>query len=105
MRRLAKNLILAAATVSAIFFVDLAPADAACHHHEKKYPHCTLTDNFEFRYTGFWDKFRDTVMPDPDEPQDNNPPKEAEKPRPANPKPVPPPRKVNPKPSNPKPAN
>ena len=25
---------------------------------------------------GFWEKFRDTVMPDPNEPQNNNPPKE-----------------------------
>lgn len=32
------------------------------------------------QYLDFWSKFRDTVMPDPDEPQNNNPPKEEEPP-------------------------
>ena len=52
-------------------------------------------------YLDFWSKFRDTVMPDPNKPQDNNPPKEMRKPKPANkPKPAPPPRTVNPAPAN-----
>ena len=71
MKRLAKNFILATATVSAIFFVD--PSTACC---EKFYqlnepPRCQMD---------FWSKFRDTVMPD--KPQDNNPPKEMRKPKP-----------------------
>ena len=91
MRRLAKNLILATAAVSAIFFVDLSSAGAASLHYEKLctterfYPIETGTAR---QYLDFWGKFRDTVMPDPDEPQNNNPPKEMEKPKPSNPKPV-----------------
>ncbi len=79
MRRLAKNLILAAAVVSAIFFVDFESAEAAnfCHAGtfttEKKYPLCA--DELSLIHLDFWTKFRDTVMPD--EPQDNNPPKGA----------------------------
>jgi hypothetical protein len=96
MRRLAKNLILATAVVSAIFIVDLSTAEAATL--EKKCPF--HTDYIELRYMDFWGKFRDTVMPDPDTPQNNNPPKEMEKPRPSKPKPV------NPKPAPPpKPAD
>ena len=100
MRRLAKNLILATVAVSAIFLVDLSSAQAA---QEKICPFDT--DCTEFRYMDFWGKFRDTVMPDPDAPQNNNPPKEMEKPKPsnrkpANPKPAPPPKKVTPKPAD-----
>ena len=80
MRRLAKNLILAA-TVSAIFIVDLSSAGAAslpesCH--EKKI--CPLISDSSMKYIDFWGKFRDTVMPD--KPQNNNPPKEMKKPPP-----------------------
>ncbi len=103
MRRLAKNLILATAVVSAIFFVDLSYAGAASLHHEKA---CTSETNFSletdaWQYIDFWSKFRDTVMPDPDEPQNNNPPKEMEKPKPAAPpREVAPPREIRPKPVN-----
>lgn len=69
MRRLAKNLILATAAVSAIFLVDLSHVEAITF--ERIYPY----ENFLQRMD-FWSKFRDTVMPDPDEHQDNNPPKE-----------------------------
>lgn len=69
MRRLAKNLIMATAVVSVIFLVDLSTVQAAT---EQTY---TLRMN-DKTYLDFWSKFRDTVMPDPDEPQDNNPPKE-----------------------------
>ena len=69
MRRLAKNLILATALVSAIFIVDLSHAEAIAY--EKIYPY-----GDSFQCMDFWSKFRDTVMPDPDEPQNNNPPKE-----------------------------
>ena len=107
MRRLAKNLILATAVVSAIFIVDLSDAGAASLYYEKP---CTIkkfcpfdTDSSK-NYMDFWSKFRDTVMPDPEEPQDNNPPKEMKKPKPVKPpketKPpreVSPPREVNPK--------
>ncbi len=75
MRRLAKNLILATAAVSAIFLVDLSHVEAITL--EKIYPY-----EDSIRYLDFWSKFRDTVMPDPDEPQDNNPPKEMEEPPP-----------------------
>ncbi len=81
MRRLAKNLILAAAVVSAIFSVDLSDAEAANFHCEKICP----LDTDEKKYLDFWSKFRDTVMPD--EPQDNNPPRETKKPPPKNPPP------------------
>ena len=100
MRRLAKNLILATAVVSAIFLVDLSSAGAASLHYEKpcatKITYSLETDNLQ--YLDFWGKFRDTVMPDPDEPQNNNPPKEMEKPKPADPKPAKPPRGADPKP-------
>lgn len=75
MRRLAKNLILATAAVSAIFLVDLSHVEASTL--EIIYPY-----NDSVQYLDFWSKFRDTVMPDPDEPQDNNPPKEMEEPPP-----------------------
>ena len=106
MRRLAKNLILATAVVSAIFIVDLSSAGAASLHQQ---PCITekigLIESDSLRqYIDFWGKFRDTVMPDPDEPQNNNPPKEMEKPKPkpVNPKapePTPgkPPHEVRPK--------
>ncbi len=100
MRRLAKNLILATAVVSAIFIVDLSSAGAASLHCQQPCSIekiCSLeADNLQ--YLDFWGKFRDTVMPDPDEPQNNNPPKEMEKPKPADPKPAKPPRNADPKP-------
>ena len=86
MRRLAKNLILATAVVSAIFFVDLSSAGAASLPQEKPClikKICPLGTDISKKYLDFWSKFRDTVMPDPDEPQNNNPPKEMEKPKPA----------------------
>ena len=95
MSRLAKNLILTTALVSAIFIVDLSSAEAVSSQ-EKNYPPCTV--GIELQYMDFWGKFRDTVMPDPDTPQNNNPPREAEKPKPVKPKPVPPPSEVKPKP-------
>ena len=100
MRRLAKNLILAAAVVSAIFFVDLESAEAASFRHagtfttEKKYPLCA--DELSMIHLDFWTKFRDTVMPD--EPQDNNPPKGAPPPKSGEKKP--PPHKKPPKSEN-----
>ena len=85
MRRLAKNLILATAVVSAIFLVDLSSAGATpidCSRTVKKI--CPIaTDNIQ--NLDFWGKFRDTVMPDPDKPRNNNPPKEMRKPKPAQP--------------------
>lgn len=69
MRRLAKNLILATAAVSAIFLVDLSHVEA--NNLEKI---CPYSDSIQCM--DFWSKFRDTVMPDPEEPQNNNPPKE-----------------------------
>jgi len=95
MRRLAKNLILTTAVVSAIFFVDPASAGATCLQQictaEKIYSLETYDD--VRNYVDFWGKFRDTVMPRPDEQQDNNPPRETRKPNPSKPKPAPPPRK------------
>lgn len=84
MKRLAKNFILAMATVSAMFFVD--PAEALCC--EKIYPLIISPPRCQM---DFWSKFRDTVMPD--KPQDNNPPKEMRKPKPPEA-----PRHKNPKP-------
>ena len=102
MRRLAKNLILATAAVSAIFLVDLSSAGAASLHQQpcvtEKF--CPIETDSLRQYLDFWGKFRDTVMPDPDEPQNNNPPKEMEKPKPADPKPAKPPRSADPKPAN-----
>ena len=82
MRRLAKNLILATATVSAIFIVDLSTAEAAnCFYEEPRTEkNCPLLTDMEYQYIDFWGKFRDTVMPRPDKPQNNNPPKEMKKP-------------------------
>ena len=84
MRGLTKNLILATAVVSAIFIVDFSCAGAASLHYETT---CSVkkicpfsTDNIE--HLDFWGKFRDTVMPDPDKPQNNNPPKEMRRPPP-----------------------
>ena len=83
MRRLAKNLILATAFVSVMFLVDLSAAEAANFHYptacstKKISP---LNPDIEHQFLDFWGKFRDTVMPDPDEPQNNNPPKEMEPP-------------------------
>ena len=85
MRRLAKNLILTTTVVSAIFIVDFSSAGAASLPQEKPclsekiYP---LGTDVAEEYLDFWSKFRDTVMPDPDEPQNNNPPKEMEKNKP-----------------------
>ena len=90
MRRLAKNLILATAVVSAIFIVDLSDAEAASLQYEKIYTTekiCPLDADSSKNFLDFWSKFRDTVMPD--EPQNNNPPKEMQKPPPAK---KPPPR-------------
>ena len=86
MRRLAKNLILTTAVVSAIFIVDLASAGAASLPQEKTCltkKICPFGTDIAKEYLDFWSKFRDTVMPDPDEPQNNNPPKEMKKPKPA----------------------
>ena len=100
MRRLAKNLILATAIVSAIFFVDLEFAQAASFHQpqtctiEKKCPR--HADEVSLIYLDFWSKFRDTVMPN--EPQDNNPPKGAPPPKSGQKKP--PPHRNQPKQSN-----
>ena len=74
MSRLAKNLILATAVVSAIFIVDFSSVEAAIFKYEIFYPF----DIYNDQPLDFWSKFRDTVMPDPDEPQDNNPPKPAD---------------------------
>ncbi len=76
MSRLTKNLILATAVVSVIFIVDLSTAEAAnlCYCATEKI--CPLGTDIEQQYLDFWSKFRDTVMPRPDEPQNNNPPKE-----------------------------
>lgn len=83
MRRLAKNLIVATAVVSVIFLVDLSTAEAASPCSEqacaiKKI--CPFDADNPYQCLDFWSKFRDTVMPDPDEPQNNNPPKEMEPP-------------------------
>jgi hypothetical protein len=83
MKRLAKNFILATAAVSAIFFVDPSPTVAANLQHEttsEKF-YSIETTRLPLRNLDFWSKFRDTVMPD--KPQDNNPPKEMRKPKPA----------------------
>ena len=85
MRRLAKNLILTTAVVSAIFIVDLSSAGAASLTCEKPClteKICPLCMEIHKHYLDFWSKFRDTVMPRPDEPQNNNPPKEMKKPKP-----------------------
>lgn len=108
MRRLAKNLILAAAVVSAIFIVDLSNAEASSENISEQIIICP---EFDYRYLDFWSKFRDTVMPDPDEPQNNNPPKKDDEPKVEEPRPAKPPKVVTPKPAKPpavvtpKPAN
>ena len=87
MTRLAKNFILATAVVSAIFFVDPASVTIAAPENfcgTKKIRPPT-TNEFTQNYLDFWSKFRDTVMPD--EPQDNNPPKEMRRPPPVKHKP------------------
>ncbi len=83
MKRLAKNFILATAAVSAIFFVDPSPTDAANFQHETTAEKFYTIDanRLPLQSLDFWSKFRDTVMPD--KPQDNNPPKEMRKPKPA----------------------
>ena len=80
MRWLAKNLILATAVVSAIFIVDLSTAEAAISADEMfgNRPATVMRPDFDERYLDFWSKFRDSVMPDPDEPQNNNPPKKGD---------------------------
>ena len=78
MRRLTKNLILATAVVSVIVLVDLSTAEATSYCHNAIY--YTFNTETSKQYLDFWGKFRDTVMPDPDEPQNNNPPKEMEPP-------------------------
>ena len=99
MRWLAKNLILATAVVSAIFIVDLSTAEASKLDEISVTGQATLIrPDFDCQYLDFWSKFRDSVMPDPDEPQNNNPPKEDE-PQPVEPKPVKPPKVVVPKPA------
>ena len=82
MRRLTKNLILATAVVSAIFIVDLSPCGASSLLKEKTCYEkiCLLDMEISKQYLDFWSKFRDTVMPD--EPQNNNPPKEMKNPEP-----------------------
>ena len=73
---------MATAAVSAIFLVDLSHVEAIT---QEKF--CPYQDSIQC--LDFWSKFRDTVMPDPDEPQNNNPPKEYEDPEPEPaPKPV-----------------
>ena len=107
MRRLAKNLILAATVVSAIFIVDLSTAEAASYNQMFVTGQSVkvIRPEFDQRYLDFWSKFRDTVMPDPDEPQNNNPPKKEDEPKPVEPKPAKPPKVVVPKPVEPKPAD
>lgn len=102
MRRLAKNFILTTAVVSAFFFVDPSSTGATSLQQIYTAEKIYIIDAHKAtrNYIDFWSKFRDTVMPDPDKPQDNNPPKEMRKPKPANPKPVPPPDKVEPKPAD-----
>ncbi|MBR1806103.1 MAG: hypothetical protein IJ774_06940 [Selenomonadaceae bacterium] len=101
MRWLAKNLILATVVVSAIFIVDLSTAEASNFKPMFTRENAKLIlPDFDCRYLDFWSKFRDSVMPDPDEPQNNNPPKEDE-PQPVEPKPVKPPKVVVPKPAPP----
>ena len=104
MRRLAKNLILATAVVSAIFIVDLSSAEAANFNEEiseRNARQFSICPEFDCRYLDFWSKFRDTVMPDPDEPQNNNPPKRDDEPAVEEPKPAKPPKVVTPKPAKP----
>lgn len=98
MRRLAKISILAAAVVSAIFFVDPSSVEAISSPYENS---CAVkkirpptTDKISKNYLDFWSKFRDTVMPDG--PQNNNPPKEMKRPPPKK-SPAPKPRKVFPR--------
>ena len=78
MRRLAKNLILATALVSAIFIVDLSTAEAANFNQTfvQGQSAVVIRPDFDRRYLDFWSKFRDSVMPD--EPQNNNPPKKGD---------------------------
>lgn len=99
MRRLAKNLILATAVVSAIFIVDLSSAEASNLNKKISEQSMTLCPEFNCRYLDFWSKFRDTVMPD--EPQNNNPPKKDEVPETEEPRPAKPPKVVTPKPAKP----
>ena len=104
MRRLAKNFILATAVVGAIFIVDLSGAEAASLRYEAAQRQITegfFLPDIERQNLDFWTKFRDTVMPDPDEPQNNNPPKKEDDPEAVNPKPEKPPKVVVPKPAPP----
>ena len=102
MRRLTKNLILAAAIVSAIFIVDLSTAEASnVTQNFQAEPVTAICSEFDCRYLDFWSKFRDSVMPDPDEPQNNNPPKKEDEPQVDEPRPAKPPKVVTPKPANP----
>ena len=106
MRRLAKNLILATAVVSAIFIVDLSAAEAAGFRYEAAQEQISerfFLPDVDRQNLDFWSKFRDTVMPDPDEPQNNNPPKKEEDPEVVNPKPAKPPKVVVPKTVTPEP--
>lgn len=77
MSRLAKNLILTAAVVSAMFIADPSNVEAAIYSEKI----CPLDTDNSRTYLDFWSKFRDTVMPD--EPRNNNPPKETRKSPPA----------------------
>ena len=76
MKRIVVWIVKVAAVVSVIFIVDLSTAEAAnlCYCATEKI--CPLGTDIEQQYLDFWSKFRDTVMPKPDEPQNNNPPKE-----------------------------
>ena len=102
MRRLAKNLILATTIVSAIFIVDLSTAEAASFNPMFVTGQSVkeIRPDFDQRYLDFWSKFRDTVMPDPDEPQNNNPPKKDDDPESVGSKPAKPPKVVKPKPAD-----
>ena len=102
MRWLAKNLILATAVVSAIFIVDLSTAEAAISADEMfgNRPATVMRPDFDERYLDFWSKFRDSVMPDPDEPQNNNPPKEDDEIQPGKTVNGKPPKVVVPKPAD-----
>ena len=89
---------MATAVVSAIFIVDLSYAEASDINEKISEQSMTLCPEFDCRYLDFWSKFRDTVMPDPDEPQNNNPPKKDDEPEESKEtRPTKPPKVVTPK--------
>ena len=102
MIRLTKNLILAAAVVSAIFIVDLSTAEASNFNRTSSDEQTVkiLRHDFDQSYLDFWSKFRDSVMPDPDEPQNNNPPKKDDEIQPGKTVNGKPPKVVVPKPAD-----